>query len=473
MAINLMVHIFSGFDLSCAHFKEQYNIDVYSNVRACIRLRAACEKLKKVLSANAEAPLNIECLMDEKDVKGFIRREEFEKLASQLLERINIPCIKALADAGLTVEKIHAVELVGSGSRIPAITRQLASLFRREPGRTINASECVARGCALQCAMLSPVFRVRDYEIGPFQSSHIERARVKVKVQLNLHGIVTVESAILIEEHVDDSITREDTHSEMSTKEAQHVTNSSEDSTTVRSKPSHASADGRPNDKATRRLEIPICENIYGAMTKAELIEAQDKELKLAQHDRTMEQTKERKNALESYVYEMRNKLFNSYRSFASDEEKEGISKSLQETEEWLYEDGEDETEGAYTSKLEDLKKLVDPVESRYKDEEARAQASSDLLKCIVDYRMSTKALPNEDRELIINECNKAEEWLREKTQQQDSLPKNIDPLLWSSAIKSRTEDLNMKYKHITHKASHPDSENKGWGQELQLPEDR
>lgn len=153
------------FNHFAAQFKEQYNIDVYSNVRACIRLRAACEKLKKVLSANAEAPLNIECLMDEKDVKGYIKREEFEKLVSGLLDRIRVPCNKALADAGLTVEKIHSVELVGSGSRIPAITRLLASIFRGEPRRTVNASECVARGCALQCAMLSPVFRVREYEV--------------------------------------------------------------------------------------------------------------------------------------------------------------------------------------------------------------------------------------------------------------------------------------------------------------------
>ncbi|RVW99526.1 Heat shock 70 kDa protein 16 [Vitis vinifera] len=149
---------------SAAQFKEQYNIDVYSNVRASVRLRVACEKLKKVLSANAEAPLNIECLMDEKDVKGFIKREEFENLASGLFERIRVPCNQALSDARLTVDKIHAVELVGSGSRIPAISRLLASLFRREPRRTLNVSECVARGCALQCAMLSPIFRVRDYE---------------------------------------------------------------------------------------------------------------------------------------------------------------------------------------------------------------------------------------------------------------------------------------------------------------------
>ena len=153
------------FNHFAAQFKEQYSIDVYSNAKACIRLRAACEKLKKVLSANPEAPLNIECLMDEKDVKGFVTRDEFEKLASELLERISIPCNRALIDAGLTAENISSVELVGSGSRIPAVTRLLTSLFKREPSRKLNASECVARGCALQCAMLSPVYRVREYEV--------------------------------------------------------------------------------------------------------------------------------------------------------------------------------------------------------------------------------------------------------------------------------------------------------------------
>ena len=168
--------LFSHF---AAKFRDQYSIDVYSNARASIRVRAACEKLKKVLSANVEAPLNIECLMDEKDVKGFIKREELENLASGLLERIRIPCNKALADAGLTVEKIYSVELVGSGSRIPAINRLLTSLFKREPSRTLNASECVARGCALQCAILSPVFRVREYQVCTskikhrLQSSHL------------------------------------------------------------------------------------------------------------------------------------------------------------------------------------------------------------------------------------------------------------------------------------------------------------
>ncbi|KAE8805604.1 Heat shock 70 kDa protein 4L [Hordeum vulgare] len=55
------------------NLKDEYKIDVYQNARACIRLRVACEKLKKMLSANPEAPMNIECLMDEKMYEDSLR----------------------------------------------------------------------------------------------------------------------------------------------------------------------------------------------------------------------------------------------------------------------------------------------------------------------------------------------------------------------------------------------------------------
>ena len=153
------------FQHFAAKFKEEYKIDVYQNARACLRLRAACEKLKKVLSANPEAPLNIECLMDEKDVRGFIKREDFEKISAPILERVKKPLEKALAEAGLTTDNIHAVEVVGSGSRVPAVLKILTEFFGKEPRRTMNASECVAKGCALQCAILSPTFKVKEFQV--------------------------------------------------------------------------------------------------------------------------------------------------------------------------------------------------------------------------------------------------------------------------------------------------------------------
>nr|AII99889.1 heat shock protein [Cicer arietinum] len=502
-----------------AKFKEQYKIDVYSNARACNRLRAACEKLKKVLSANLEAPLNIECLMDEKDVSGFIKREEFENLAAGLLERICIPCNKALADAGLTVDKMYSVELIGSGSRIPAIARLLTSVFKRELSRTLNASECVARGCALQCAMQSPVFRIKEYEvqdsipfsiglssdegpiclksngvlfpkgqpipsyktltfhgsnflrfeafyanpdevpkgtspkiscftIGPLNGSHGSKMGVEVRIQLNLHGIVNIESSTLIEDHAEDSVTTRDCHSNSEAIDVEPISETDQNTNEYRKdkkcESSHHSSDGTRKDKANKRLHVPVSENIYGGMTQAEIIEAQEQECQLTQQDRTMELTKDKRNSLESYVYDMRNKLFNEYRNFASEQERDGISRSLQETEEWLYDEGDDETVHAYAAKLEDLKQLVDPIENRCKDEEARVQATRDLLGCIVEHRMSADSLPPQNKELVTNECNKAEQWLREKMQQQDALPKSSDPVFWSSDINSKTQDLNL-----------------------------
>ncbi|XP_022716098.1 heat shock 70 kDa protein 16 isoform X1 [Durio zibethinus] len=521
------------FNYFASQFKEQYNIDVYTNIKASIRLRASCEKLKKVLSANAEAQLNIECLMNEKDVRGFIKREEFEKLSSDLLERISVPCHKALADSGLTLGKINSVELVGSGSRIPAITRILASIFNREPSRTINASECVARGCALQCAMLSPIFRVREYEvqdslplsigfssdrgpvctlsngvlfpkrhpfpslkiltlhrtntfhmeafyvnpnelpsglspqintftIGPMQS-HTNMAKVRVRVQLNLHGIVLLDSALLIEEHMDSSVTYNDPH--LTSEEVEDksdrmssVENNAEVSDHVQSEPPSGPAAGvARKGSVLKRLEIPISESVSGGTKRTDLTKAEEKERWLMQQDLKMEQAKEKKNALESYVYEMRDKILNAYRSFANESESEEISRKLQQTEDWLYEDGMDESENVYVEKLEDLKKLVDPIENRYKDEEARVQATRDLLKFIADYRMAAGSLSSIKKEAVIDECNKAEWWLQEKSQQQNSLPKDVDPMVWSSEIKRKAEAFEATCKYmISSNASPP-----------------
>ncbi|KAK1305389.1 Heat shock 70 kDa protein 16 [Acorus calamus] len=448
------------FDHFAEQFKNQYGIDVCSNVRATVRLRSACEKLKRVLSANAEAPINIECLMDEIDVKGFIKREEFERLSSGLLERIVVPCKRAVADAGLTLNGIHSVEIVGSGSRIPAIARMVGGFFKKEPRRTLNASECVARGCALQCAMLSPVFRVRDYEVqdsfpftigfslegdssmssnnvlfpkgqpipsvkilsfhrsstfnievfyadpsqlpagaspkissftvGPFQASCSGKPKVKVRVRLNLHGIISIESASLIDDVMDGMGTpnsnMDNVDHGLASRGPDSATNPVENGTSTHSesmshpvvdghKDQSSQVDGARRGRTSRRLEIPVTENKYGGMTKSQLSDAQEMELQT----RVVEQTKDRKNALEAYVYEIRNKL-------------------------------------------------VDPIENRYRDEESRAQAIRDLLNCIVDYRIAVKSLATPDRDMVINECIKAEQWLRETTQLQDSLPKNIDP---------------------------------------------
>ncbi|CAN6331610.1 unnamed protein product [Urochloa humidicola] len=537
-----------------AKFKEQYKIDVYQNARACLRLRVACEKLKKVLSANPEAPLNIECLMDEKDVRGFIKREEFEQISAPVLERVKGPLEKALAEAGLTTENVHFVEVVGSGSRVPAIIKIITEFFGKEPRRTMNASECVARGCALQCAILSPTFKVREfqvnegfpfsialswkpdsqssapqqtvvfpkgnaipsvkaltffrsstfevdvlyvdtgdtqisekistYTIGPFQPSKGEKAKLKVKVRLNIHGIVTVDSATMLEEEdvevpvsslseapkdatkmdTDDApsdpssgtdVNMQDPKSADATEGATPAENGSQDPE-EKSVPMETDAKVEPSKKKVKKTAVPVHELVYGALPSDELEKAVEKEYEMALQDRVMEETKEKKNAVEAYVYDMRNKLYDRYNDFVASEEKEGLIARLQEVEDWLYEDGEDETKGVYIAKLEELKKSGDPIEARYKEWTERGSAMEQLVYCIHSFREA--ALSNDqkfehidisEKQKVINECSEAENWLREKQQQQDGLPKHANPALLVSDLKKKAETLDRFCKPI------------------------
>ena len=147
-------------------WQDKHKIDIYSNDKARVRVQAAVEKLKKVLSANASAPINVEMVMNDIDVSGFLKREELEELVAPLLAKATAPVEQALADAKLKAEDIDVIELVGGASRVPALKKAIGDLFAGKTlSYTLNADEAVARGCAFCCAILSPVFRVRDFSI--------------------------------------------------------------------------------------------------------------------------------------------------------------------------------------------------------------------------------------------------------------------------------------------------------------------
>merc|ERR1719399_194061 len=73
---------------------------------------------------------------------------------------------EALEGSGLSTADIASVEIIGGSARIPAVQDRIAAFFGKEScSKTLNLDECVAKGCALQCAMLSPAFKVRDFSV--------------------------------------------------------------------------------------------------------------------------------------------------------------------------------------------------------------------------------------------------------------------------------------------------------------------
>uniref|UniRef100_A0A6I8S4F8 Heat shock protein 105 kDa n=1 Tax=Xenopus tropicalis TaxID=8364 RepID=A0A6I8S4F8_XENTR len=150
----------------CTEFKTKYKLDVKSKIRALLRLYQECEKLKKLMSSNStDLPLNIECFMNDLDVSGRMNRAEFEALCSDLLQRIEAPLRSLMEQTQLRAEDVSAVEVIGGATRIPAVKERIAKFFGKDVSTTLNADEAVARGCALQCAILSPAFKVREFSV--------------------------------------------------------------------------------------------------------------------------------------------------------------------------------------------------------------------------------------------------------------------------------------------------------------------
>lgn len=435
-------------------FQGKYKIDILSNPRAKARVLAAAEKTKKILSANQQAPLNIESLMNDIDVSAMITRQEFEALIEPVLARTETPLEQALAEAKLTKDDIDVIEVVGGGSRVPAVKDRIQAFFGKPLSFTLNQDEAVARGCAFSCAILSPIFKVRDFAVQDAISYPIEfawekaadipdedtslvvfnkggvlpstkiltfyrkqpfdlEARYvkpdelpgkinpwigrfsvkgvkagsgpddfmicKLKARVNIHGVLNVESGYYVEDQeVEEPIPEEETKKEDGEKKDPDVSqmmNASWDESATspvkrkptsspqvggddatqakRMRPFNASSDHvKTNDELTdskamdtdskpktrkvkkqvRKGELPISAGTLSldSSTKDSLTE---KEASMVMEDKLVADTEEKKNELETYIYELRNKLDDQYAEFATDEEKEKIKAKLEKTE--------------------------------------------------------------------------------------------------------------------------------------------
>lgn len=162
-------------DHCIAEFEKKYKgLEIKENKRAVYRLRQGAEKTKKILSANPSAVLAVESLVEDRDVSMKVERAEFDEMTKSLIDRMMIPIEQAIADAGLTPAEIDKVELSGGSSRVLAVKTRIAEYFGEDVnldptqsriGFGLNADEAVARGNALMCAIISPVFKVRDFAV--------------------------------------------------------------------------------------------------------------------------------------------------------------------------------------------------------------------------------------------------------------------------------------------------------------------
>jgi len=137
-------------------FKRKHKKDISGNKRALRRLRTACERAKRTLSASAQANIEIDSLFEGIDFYTSITRARFEELCSDLFKNTLEPVEKALRDAKLDKASIDDIVLVGGSTRIPKIQKLLQDFFNgKELNKSINPDEAVAYGAAVQAAILT------------------------------------------------------------------------------------------------------------------------------------------------------------------------------------------------------------------------------------------------------------------------------------------------------------------------------
>uniref|UniRef100_A0A8C4YUT3 Hypoxia up-regulated protein 1 n=1 Tax=Gopherus evgoodei TaxID=1825980 RepID=A0A8C4YUT3_9SAUR len=155
--------------------KQQPSKDVRQNLRAMAKLLKEANRLKTILSANADHVAQIEGLLDDVDFKAKVSRQEFEDLCSDLFQRVPGPVLQALSSAEMNLDEIDQVILVGGATRVPKVQEVLLkAVDKDELGKNINADEAAAMGAVYQAAALSKAFKVkpfivRDAAIFPIQ----------------------------------------------------------------------------------------------------------------------------------------------------------------------------------------------------------------------------------------------------------------------------------------------------------------
>ncbi|KAJ6466968.1 heat shock protein 70 family [Mycena sanguinolenta] len=482
-------------------FKQKYKIDVMSNPKATFRLTAGCEKLKKVLSANAEAPLNVESIMNDVDAASKLSRDDLEGLVSSVLERIVAPVQRALVDSGIPLEEIDAIELIGGSTRVPAVRARIQEVF---PGKvlstTLNQDEAIARGATFCCAMLSPVFRVRDFhmqdithypirvqwapsptdpeddtELTVFQQgdklpstkvlSFYRRETFDLEaVYAEPNGLpgginpwvgrITVKE-VPVDPKGDSTCVRVKTrinlHGVMSFEGAyvEEVEEKDEPAPMDVDPAADGAVPPPPKKKRVKKKDVAFVAST-SSLDKTAIEALREQENAMHAADKLVMDTEDRKNALEEYVYDMRAKLEDRYAAFVQADEKAKLLVALQEAEDWLYtEEGEDATKSAYVSRLDALKVIGDPITFRYQESEKRQGAISQLRETLNNYMAQASSsdekyahIDEKDKQSVVEKVATVQKWLEDQIVRQAESPKNIEPVLKSAEIAKKRDEV-------------------------------
>jgi heat shock protein 4 len=456
--------------------------------------------------------------MEDCDLNHTLPREQYEKMITPVINKLK----DTLTKINTSKYTIHSVELVGGATRIPLIQKTIQDTYGQTLLKTLNTTECIARGAAIQAAIVSPLFKVSDYLLEeanyyPIRCSwkflespqaysenkmDIEDARnnpikqrsilfdtgsnvpsvkavsfhkedavefklfydpvpigaqellatylihnpkpqnpdfkVKLRVHLNRDGVVEFDSSQLIEEWEEE---------EPAPKEGDKKDEGS------------ASQEPPKKKKKSRSTDLKTDIIFRHGLTQSQINQHFEEECQMANNDRVIHETYHKKNELESYIYDFRGKIADKYKKYVDNATAETFMNQLAENEQWLYADGLKTTKAAYTTKLEGLKKLGDPIEKRAQEYEQIPEHVQNLIT-LVDNVDQTLAPNNEklahvtaeDRKPVLDLAAQIKAWAFNALSAVEKTPTTKNPPITISEIQQKFHELQNKATPVINK---------------------